>query len=268
MSEQECGVASCPTAAAIAETVRDAISRPLDEATRSLMALALTGPWRGAALAGRLPSGGQGTISAAGTVDPGCDQRQWALGDGPACDALAADLVVASDLGVDERWPRWRPAAISLGVRAAVSLRLHAGRTLGAFTVYSPTPLAGSGRSAPDGPFPGLVAVAAHLSVLVEVAERHRHLQRAVHSRSIVGQAIGLLRSRFDLGADQAFALLRRQSQTANVKLIRLAESVVDTGVLPGLDVAPESGGQTGFRPGGAGDCAVREPAHPGQRRS
>ena len=72
------------TSAALADLLRDAITRPLAEAAPSLMALALTGPWQGAALAGRLASGAWGTLSETGSVDPGCDQRQWALQDGPA----------------------------------------------------------------------------------------------------------------------------------------------------------------------------------------
>lgn len=269
------------TAAALADLLRDAITRPLAEAAPSLMDLALTGPWQGAALAGRLASGAWGTLSETGSVDPGCDQRQWALQDGPAHDALTVDLIISGDLGRDPRWPRWRPAALMLGVRAAASIRLHAGRTLGTLTLYSPTPLSptplppaplSSGRPrAMDGvvdEWADLATLAAHLSVLVEGSERRQQLERALVSRSTVGQAVGLLRSRFGLDADQGFALLRRHSQQRNVKLIELARAVVATGELPGLDREPDPNRQSRFRAGAAGDCAVREPAHPGQWRS
>ena len=259
------------TAADLADLLRDAITRPLAEAAPSLMDLALTGPWQGAALVGKLATGAWGTLSETGSVDPGCDQRQWALQDGPAHDALTGDLIVAGDLGRDPRWPRWRPAALLLGVRAAASIRLHAGRTLGALTLYSPTPLSSGRPGAMDGvvdEWADLATLAAHLSILVEGSERRQHLERALVSRSTVGQAVGLLRSRFGLDADQAFALLRRHSQQRNVKLIQLARVVVATGELPGLDRESDPNRQSRFRAGAAGDCAVREPAHPGQWRS
>jgi AmiR/NasT family two-component response regulator len=69
--------------------------------------------------------------------------------------------------------------------------------------------------------------------------EQHRlvaDLTVAVASRERIGQACGILMSRFVLTADEAFAALSRASQNRNVKVRDLAAEVVRTGTLPDLD--------------------------------
>jgi hypothetical protein len=52
----------------------------------------------------------------------------------------------------------------------------------------------------------------------------------ALESRTVIGQAEGMLMNEYGIDADQAFALLSEQSQNHNVKLRDLAQSVVDAG--------------------------------------
>ncbi len=49
-------------------------------------------------------------------------------------------------------------------------------------------------------------------------------------TRYIVDQAQGILMKRFQMTAEQAFALLTRASQDANVQLRDLAQHLIDTG--------------------------------------
>jgi AmiR/NasT family two-component response regulator len=58
------------------------------------------------------------------------------------------------------------------------------------------------------------------------------NLNRAVAARHRVGLAQGVLMTRRQLTADQAFALLKRQSQNTNVKLRTIAQTVIQTGDL------------------------------------
>jgi AmiR/NasT family two-component response regulator len=53
-------------------------------------------------------------------------------------------------------------------------------------------------------------------------------------TRNIVDQAQGILMERFQMTAEQAFALLARASQDADVQLRDLAQRLLDTGNTPG----------------------------------
>ena len=52
-------------------------------------------------------------------------------------------------------------------------------------------------------------------------------------SRTIIGQAEGILMERLGIDADQAFAYLRRVSQSENRKLIMICSEIVKTRRLP-----------------------------------
>jgi AmiR/NasT family two-component response regulator len=59
------------------------------------------------------------------------------------------------------------------------------------------------------------------------------NLNRAVSARHRVGLAQGILMTRRELSADQAFALLKHESQNTHVKLRAIAQTVIQTGDLP-----------------------------------
>jgi hypothetical protein len=59
------------------------------------------------------------------------------------------------------------------------------------------------------------------------------NLNRAVAARHRVGLAQGILMTRHQLTAGQAFALLKRESQNTQVKLRTIAQTVIQTGDLP-----------------------------------
>jgi AmiR/NasT family two-component response regulator len=50
-----------------------------------------------------------------------------------------------------------------------------------------------------------------------------------VESRTLIGQATGILMARRGLTADQAFEVLSRTSQNRNIKLARLAALLADS---------------------------------------
>ncbi|RIJ51154.1 ANTAR domain-containing protein [Clavibacter lycopersici] len=80
-------------------------------------------------------------------------------------------------------------------------------------------------------------AVAAEIAVHARVAlaawDATDDLERGMESRTLIGQAQGILMERFSLDADRAFQVLRRHSQDGNVKLVEVARLVVQTGALP-----------------------------------
>jgi response regulator NasT len=75
--------------------------------------------------------------------------------------------------------------------------------------------------------------VAVHARIALAAWDSTDDLARGLASRSVIGQAQGILMERFSLDADRAFQVLRRYSQDGNVKLVDVARRVIDTGALP-----------------------------------
>ncbi|RYZ62793.1 MAG: ANTAR domain-containing protein, partial [Proteobacteria bacterium] len=59
-------------------------------------------------------------------------------------------------------------------------------------------------------------------------------LRKAVDARKLIGIAMGMIMERYDIDADRAFDVLRRISQTENVKLRDVARQVVEQRGLSG----------------------------------
>ena len=68
------------------------------------------------------------------------DDLQYSLGEGPCVETLrAADIVVAPHIRHDQRWPRFVPAAVEMGLRSQLAVRLYLDGegTLGGINLYS-----------------------------------------------------------------------------------------------------------------------------------
>ena len=180
-------------------------------------------------------------IETAAATDPvirRADALQAELGEGPCYDAIRSghSLFVVDDTAVDPRWPRFGPQAAGMGLRSILSLQLKAaGQNVGALNLYSTRV-----RRFSDDEVAMARVFSQHASVALATARREEGLREAIDARNLIGQAQGILMERFDLSADQAFAVLRRYSQDRNIKLRRVAEQIVSTRQLPG-EIAPGS---------------------------
>jgi ANTAR domain len=76
-------------------------------------------------------------------------------------------------------------------------------------------------------------AFAHHASLALGAVTERDNLNQAVAARHRVGLAQGILMTRRRLTAEQAFTLLRRESQNTHVKLRTIAQTVIQTGDLP-----------------------------------
>jgi hypothetical protein len=76
-------------------------------------------------------------------------------------------------------------------------------------------------------------AIAHHASLALKAVLERDNLTRAMAARHRVGLAQGILMVRRQLTADQAFALLKRESQNTHVKLRTIAQTVIQSGDLP-----------------------------------
>ncbi len=184
------------------------------------------------------------------------DRIQYELRQGPCVDAAAeSTVVVSSYLATDERWPDWGPKASALGFNSVLSAELHArGRRIGALNLYGTS-------EANFNPEDMALAVlfARQGALALGYARSEEGLREALETRTVIGQAQGLLMERFGIDADRAFATLRRYSQHNNVKLKALCRQLIETRALPTEAAQQAAGG-----PAAAGAtiaAALPEPA-------
>jgi GAF domain-containing protein len=154
------------------------------------------------------------------------DEIQMTFDEGPCRQAAIEDVVVRTDDFRDEqRWPRYSPAALELGVLSGLSFKLYtADRTAGALNLFSVHPNVWSNDAETIG-----TALAAHAAAAILASRHSEELHSALSSRDRIGQAKGIIMERFKIDAVQAFALLRKLSQDSNTRLVDIADSVIDT---------------------------------------
>jgi len=170
------------------------------------------------------------TVGPSAPVVTRADHRQYELREGPCVDASTTSrTVMSADLASDARWPRWGPAAVQLGFRSILSAELHAGgERIGALNLYGSRT-----RQFTDEDVDVAQLFASHAAAALAAVRLREGLQNALYSRTVIGQAQGILMERFDVDADRAFAVLRRYSQDENIKLTDVARRLVATTELP-----------------------------------
>jgi len=129
---------------------------------------------------------------------------------------------------------RW-PVAVTLDHHAAtgsmILAPLGSGQMMfGTLVVLGFATDAFTARGATD--VTDVTAVAIHASIALAAARGRVHLEQAVISRDVIGQAKGILMCQRQLTAQQAFDLLLRASQHSNTKLRQVAENLCRTGEL------------------------------------
>lgn len=154
------------------------------------------------------------------------DAVQYELQEGPCYEAATdAAYVVSSDLATDERYPRYGETASAQGVRAQVGVRLFdSPRSHGALNLYSRH----VGAFDDGGSLSELFA--SQSGQAVAYAQEIGNLAEAVRTRTLIGQAVGIVMERYQLNDERAFAFLQRMSSHSNVKLREIAQGIVDAG--------------------------------------
>ena len=139
--------------------------------------------------------------------------------------------VVVPDLSEgDERWPRFADRAVAAGFTAVhafpMRLRDHVIGGLNVFQIER--------RDLDEGDARLLQALAdlATISLIQEQAVARadvltEQLQAALNSRIVIEQAKGAVARTFDIGVDEAFAMLRSHARTSRRRLTDVAHQVV-----------------------------------------
>lgn len=173
------------------------------------------------------------TVQARAATDPvveKVDELQTELGEGPCLQALFEhETVSVPDMSTERRWPTFAAAAHAAGVGSMLSFQLFVEQeNLGALNLYSASPGAFDDHAEHVG-----LLFAAHAAIAIAGAKHEEHLQTALASRDLIGQAKGMLMQRFELTAEDAFTLLARLSQEENIKIRDMVERITSTGAIP-----------------------------------
>ncbi|ONI78315.1 transcription antitermination regulator [Kribbella sp. ALI-6-A] len=153
-------------------------------------------------------------------------ELQYELSEGPCLDAVLDEPVVqVDDLASDSRWPVYGPKAakeLGIGAQLAFQFRAEPQHVLGGVNLYCGQ----AGQITVETRQMG--SLFANMAAVALGWSRHEEdLNQALASRSMIGQAVGIVVERYRLDSDRAFAFLARTSQASNIKLRDVAAAIV-----------------------------------------
>jgi GAF domain-containing protein len=159
------------------------------------------------------------------------DQAQYGAGTGPCLDSLESGAIIdVPDLTADTRWADFRHQALAQGIRSSVSIPLSSdGSTVGALNLYGSRPHAFDQAARQHAETFATQAATALTLALRNAAQAQdtAQLEQALTSRTVIDQALGILMAQQHCTADDAFDLLRANSQNNNRKLRDVAADLI-----------------------------------------
>ena len=177
-------------------------------------------------------NGDKESAAATSEVAARADALQYELDEGPCLTASRTrQLVRIDDLEQDDRWPRWREAALGLGLRACLSAPMMSqGRVLGAIKVYGREPGTFVGRSESLMPrYADQAAILlANVASLEQASRLSENLQQALRARNVIAMASGILMERHQLSEEQAFLRLVEGARASGHELVAEATRLID----------------------------------------
>lgn len=174
-------------------------------------------------------------VESLGATDPlarEIDDMQHKLWEGPCITSIEQQQAFKiDDFHKEPRWPRLAAEIVDKGVRSVVAVVLKVSEeSLAALNLYARRPNAFTDQDVEIASI-----LASHAAVALSNAQTHekdqrtvRQLEQSVQTRTVIGQAVGIMMAQGKMPRDQAFDVLKKVSQKLNVKLNRLAEQVVE----------------------------------------
>lgn len=174
----------------------------------------------------------------------GMDAVQYQAKEGPCLEAATADqwtAILVEDLQDGTRWPTLAVAGAAAGARSVLSVSLFAGpstgtggvrQAVGSLNLYAGTAGAFGGSERDTALLLALYAAlaVAATEAIGDAGLRVDQLKAAMATRTVIGQAQGILMERNRFTAGQAFDRLRSASMNLNRKLHDVAKDLTETG--------------------------------------
>ncbi|HYH51384.1 MAG TPA: GAF and ANTAR domain-containing protein [Acidimicrobiia bacterium] len=176
-------------------------------------------------------------------LSPAIDRSQYDEKAGPCLDAYEQSRIIRVDdtREAADRWPAFSRRAEEHGILSTLSIPLAAEPpALGALNLYAPVEGGFDDDDVAGAEQFGVQAavVVANTRSYWDAFELSEGLHEAMRSRATIEQAKGILMAQHRCSAEEAFAILTRASQRANVKLREVAQRLVEAG---GTDADPHS---------------------------
>ncbi len=163
------------------------------------------------------------------------DDLERRAGDGPCIDAIEEEAPqIEPDLTQPSQWPHFAAALVDeTPVRGAMGFRILVDKRKGAaLNLFSET--AGVFDAESAGRAAVLASFASVAINAIAKGEDAASLRRGLISNREIGKAVGMLMLLNDLTEQEAFDLLRRHSQSLNIKLADVARHIIERrGQLP-----------------------------------
>ncbi|BBZ14586.1 GAF and ANTAR domain-containing protein [Mycobacterium branderi] len=169
------------------------------------------------------------TVGASDSLAKRIDDMERAVGDGPCLDAIEEETPqIETDLTTPSQWPKLAERLLAeTPVRGAMGFRLLIdSRKAGALNLFSDSPNRFNTESASQA-----IVLAAFASVAINAiaqGEDAATLRHGLLSNREIGKAVGMLMLLHNISEEEAFDLLRRNSQELNIKLADVARTVIE----------------------------------------
>jgi GAF domain-containing protein len=159
------------------------------------------------------------------------DQAQYDADKGPCVDAIKTGEIQYFDgTSVEPRWRQFAEVAGDCGIYSVLSLPLRLDdQVIGALNFYSKERDAiRPGHREEGSMFAAQAAIAiANAQAFMKKETQVTQLEEGLQTRTMIGQATGLLMAQEGLTSDEAFQKLVHVSQNANIKLRDIAQRYV-----------------------------------------
>ncbi|MFR0357680.1 GAF and ANTAR domain-containing protein [Streptomyces sediminimaris] len=171
------------------------------------------------------------TVVSSGTPASELDEKQYGQDDGPCLQTLrTGEELRIDDVREETRWGSYPGYAVACGIRSSLSLPIAAHtHTAGALNLYAAPPAAFERTD-----LTALRALAAEATGAIALAQRIAdaeafadQLQQAMRSRSVIDHALGVIMGQRRCTAEEAFGILRSESQHRNIKLRDLCTALI-----------------------------------------
>ena len=166
------------------------------------------------------------TVAASDPLAEQLDILQYDLREGPCYAAITDErFVLANDLATASDFPRYGVRAADLGVGSQAAIQLSHDSERAGLNLYARS------KGAFDRSTVQLAELfATQAAAVLEYAVQVEQLSEALHTRTDIGTAVGIVMERYGVDRDRAFAFLVRNSNERNVKLRVLAQQVIAGG--------------------------------------